>query len=1209
LAVLAAAAAVALAALSPATAGATLLRLIDPFGHRLPQPKTELTLDAPRTRMGCNEAFELHGRVRGVVPPEAFLLVRADGLPETAYPIDVTPDGDKTAALSLRLAPGRLQHTFHFQVRANDALSPEYEVEVLPPPKLVALDGQASPQLRLFRPRYTGLPSPVPSPPGVGNIDEPFGVAVELRAAADRPLRAAWVEFRPAPEAEPGKPNPTLVALMLGPLGADHLAAAATLAVGGQAVWGRADAAIGDDRRAFAVHFTPYVKTGAYTLHFEDDTGLGADRLFDLRLRDDPAPTVQLTRPSKSRDLLRVLPTAELPLQFTVDDPLYGLRSAFLEYRFRPDGPAQRLPLFTPETAGSDLTGAWAGAAAHAVPPPLHLPHLEFRRTLPLKSLHRPDDSTLGDIIYLQACADDFDDVSTFKQPGRSEVVEIHVVDRDELDVVLTSEQTDVQQKLLRLREKERDALKRTADAERDLRRLEKLTLDEADVSEEAKKRRAELEKLRKDVDDAVRQGQQLQKEIQEGVGDRRGGLRAQANRIAEAVRMNDLANAGVRDRMDRVGKELDRLAENELQQIEPRLTEALKKAELLDKSGQAQRRTSLEDQARDLDWQAREADAEAKSRAADAERAERQAAAAADAAEKQRLADAAARQRKLAAELRERSGALRDEAARDRAGSANGPDPAGPRRELTQARKMQEEVEKTLDDLLTQMEAYSGVREVKGEAAQLGQEQRKLHAELEELEKKDPTLLGKDFDKLKPEQTAELKDLHDSQQRLERRMQDLLGKMQRMADERKASDPKSAEELKAGREQAVSGDVGGHMKKAAADIDQNHLQNAEKEQKAAADELQKMVRGFEEKHEEELDALAKQLKASHKELEELEKEQDELRKKIEEAAKKGDEAALAQLAKEQRRLEAKAKEMTEKLSKLGADRATKAAQRMQEAMAQDADTLEKGKKPEDDEAALERINDAKEEVDRGEQEAKDRLKQERQRRVADAVEALKSRQEALIPEAQRIRDALTRGAESSRALRGSLRGLVEVQKDLANDVDALARKELTSAPVFLKLLLRASEDMTEASRLFKEGDKADQPPVVDEEAIRRQQEAVHRLALVIDALKNDESALPPPAGKPGGPGGQGPGGDGDPPPSQADSIPPTAQLKVLRAMQKEVKERTEAFAKTHPDLTKLADKEKAELQHIRKAQQDIYDLLEEFRRPSEPAGGEGDKK
>ena len=52
-----------------------------------------------------------------------------------------------------------------------------------------------------------------------------------------------------------------------------------------------------------------------------DSELLRGSRLLDLRLRPDPAPTVQLERPSASRDVLSLVPEAELALHVIAEDP------------------------------------------------------------------------------------------------------------------------------------------------------------------------------------------------------------------------------------------------------------------------------------------------------------------------------------------------------------------------------------------------------------------------------------------------------------------------------------------------------------------------------------------------------------------------------------------------------------------------------------------------------------------------------------------------------------------------------------------------------------------------------------------------------------------------------------------------------------------------------------------------------------------------
>ena len=295
-------------------------------------------------------------------------------------------------------------------------------------------------------------------------------------AAANRKLGAAWIEYLPEPK------TLTSASLVL-PFGAYDLTSLLSLSAASNAVWGRVNAVLDEGSRSFTVRFLPRV-SGVYALHFEDETGLGNNRLFDLRLATTCA-TVRMDRPSKSRDVLNVLLNAELPLQITAEDPLYGLRSVFLEYRTQLDQPPQQLLLQDAASAVQTVLAPFAGTAAAGAAPRLRPTHLEFRRMLALASLRRPDGGSLrvGDVVTLQACADDWDDVSPFKEPGRSSAVEIRIIDSDEFDLTLNQEQADVQQKLLRLREKERDAEHHTEEAERRLLRVEKMQPKEDDSS------------------------------------------------------------------------------------------------------------------------------------------------------------------------------------------------------------------------------------------------------------------------------------------------------------------------------------------------------------------------------------------------------------------------------------------------------------------------------------------------------------------------------------------------------------------------------------------------------------------------------------------------------------------------------------------------------------------------------------------------------
>lgn len=61
------------------------------------------------------------------------------------------------------------------------------------------------------------------------------------------------------------------------------------------------------------------------------------------------------------------------------------------------------------------------------------------------------------------------------------------------------------------------------------------------------------------------------------------------------------------------------------------------------------------------------------------------------------------------------------------------------------------------------------------------------------------------------------------------------------------------------------------------------------------------------------------------------------------------------------------------------------------------------------------------------------------------------------------------------------------------------------------------------------------------------------------------------------------------------DAISPLAQVKLLRVLQAELNERTAAFARAHPNLDKLNDDEREELQELERAQREIGTLFEEI--------------
>ena len=414
--------AVAVCVLYPQLAWTGFVRLANPFGgHDWPR-QTHIEVEA-KDRVGRGEAYQILVNVNGFVPDRGVVDFRFEGAPggEQTYEISPNAEGTKGSFVA-RLDATRMQHNFRFQVRANDAVSAWQDVNVLPPPQLVPLGGRGSPQIDLVFPSYTDLPM-AHLPDGSANIEAIAGTTVYLRAASDRPLAKAWLEY--PPETDAGRAMAAMLAppIALSVTGLDQLSSYTSSS------WKQIPATFDPTRQIFGISFIARV-SGTFVLHLEDDMGLVSTRLLELHTLPDPAPAVELLRPSQSQDSFDILPNAEITLQYRVNDPLFAIRSMFVEYRIRRFHSeivdTGRLELYDHELFGTALPRLFAGYA-----PDLRLrpQHLEGSRRWALSSLNLKE----GDVLALQVCADDFDDVTALKRPGQSHEVELRVVSKNAL--------------------------------------------------------------------------------------------------------------------------------------------------------------------------------------------------------------------------------------------------------------------------------------------------------------------------------------------------------------------------------------------------------------------------------------------------------------------------------------------------------------------------------------------------------------------------------------------------------------------------------------------------------------------------------------------------------------------------------------------------------------------------------------------------------
>jgi hypothetical protein len=235
---------------------------------------------------------------------------------------------------------------------------------------------------------------------------------------------------------------------------------------------------------------------------------------------------VTLDRPASNED---VLTDAVISVKAHASDNL-AVRSLYLEYR-RQDADGRWLddePIRVPLRASAD-----AGEK-----------RVEVNYRWPLKGL-----ASVGERIVVQACADDFNNVVAFNQPGRSAEVALRIVSAKELAKKIDEDLGQIQQELVRVQQMQQEAI-------------------------------AQVERIKENTNkpgfranEAIAEAEQKQRQIQARIGNtREEGIRAEIDKLKHLLKDNKLPPSDVQDRLNTLGLELDRIGREDLQQVEPNL-------------------------------------------------------------------------------------------------------------------------------------------------------------------------------------------------------------------------------------------------------------------------------------------------------------------------------------------------------------------------------------------------------------------------------------------------------------------------------------------------------------------------------------------------------------------------------------------------------------------------------------------------------------
>jgi len=521
----------------------------------------------------------------------------------------------------------------------------------------------------------------------------------------------------------------------------------------------------------------------------------------------------------------------------------------------------------------------------------------------------------------------------------------------------------------------------------------------------------------------------------------------------------------------------------------------------------------------------------------------------------------------------------------------------------LPQAERLQSEAIERLQALIDRLHAWNGTAEARGETRALVGELRKLIERLDDVQQSQSgAATGIRRDELNEFRRNELDSLTQSIDSVREKARLLLERLEQQARSPENIPSAELDRLRAALKKLDRPALGQGLQSAAEQAKQNRLSDARGALGKAGAPLAQLLQDLDEKPPaEEFDRLKKAARANSKEIDRLIDAQEKLQHRIDEAGRLADPAERARqlraLAGEQSKIRDQAEEVIRTLTRQGEDRTLAQVRQAAREMEKTRQQLEDGQVPTGErDAALDSLDEGKEAVEQQAEKAAEELARVQQAQDGDLIRALRERQAGLRDEAARLHAKVGEQKQWDAATaRGSLPGLIESQGGLAIETRRLLETRFKGELVSAALLNQAASSMEGATKRLQERkedvlDQLDglvQYDAMIENAhqtriIAEQDRALRRLDLLLDTAKPDASKKD--AAKSGEPkqGNE----------SARNNLPSKAQLKVLRALQAELKDRTTEFDRQHPDRQKLGEAARLQLDALTREQDEFVELV-----------------
>ncbi len=1118
-------------------------RFIEPFGghtwtqmavYRLKNDKSDRVDAYKPEKVAIKQSYHIKVNLTGQLPPNLKQArVEVDAQIRTDSNETITRDGESAYFIKKFNVLDQKQK-FKFRIVYNDGAFPPrtgtwHEIEVLPEPRLVALDNLPSPQITLTPPAYTDLKQRQ-LPPGVRNIDMFEGTKVTFRAKADRPLKEAWIVYQPA--------NPAIVpALVFAGLGQQNPLPIAVGAV----PWARIPVHLEDDGSVMSATFVPPLfMDGRYVLYMSDEYELEGHDSGDLRILKDPVPEIKLVKPGSS---ITARPDGQVHFKFNVADEFFAVKSVFVEYRRKGadgnllDNEPTRVVLYEGKDFGKLIPEMFTRAGylnlpMKTLPKPslvgrdlrLRPKKLDFETVWSLRNQFKENE-----LIEIEICADDFCDIDPLRKPGRSTTIELRIVSVRTIKGDAENRLRQILENVKRIAKMEEQALNTVKETR---------TKDKIDP---------------RDVEKFIDNGETPQRNVKDITGNNPNeGLRKDLNDLRQMLKDNKLDGTQTFRDAGEIKGTLDNIAQQELQQIEPKIADIRNDLTQNEKNSKAT---------------------------------------------KQKLGDTAKLQKNVLDSLNELIRKLEPTAKMD-----------GQKNQLREIIERQMKINQELDEMKADKKKLEEAlpdkqkeieKEFKDKIAAKAQEQRELGQQVENLikemraEKAEQEKLGNDDN---------AKKIEDAIKQLE------TPKVEpKLKEEIKTEPPVQAQMKKAGqdlnKQSEASNKVLDDQKKIV-----NELENALKALEGRDEDTTKKDIQDRKIAEKKIDEQIKQVQKLRDELkkaEKIEDEQERLKKK-EELANKLD--GVMDKIEETRRELARLQEQRAANDLNNAnDKLDKARQKAENGGDADQD-LKKAK--EDLEQAKENLKEAEEQL------ARELLIKmaEQLTQLKERQDALVQRSEDFQVKILEKKswtagylDTIEGNTAAQKEIGDETGVLQEKLKDakVFHGILKMAKESMDAAGKVMDVRRDEGKDRRYLEK--GEGDVMDANELKDEkewhaDTTKHQKQAAQRLGFILDALKEEIAKKRPPKKDPDQAAKKDPKDDKDKEKKggmQAqDFMPPTAQLKALKSLQVDLKEQTADFARRVPDPAKMTEAQAAELAELERGQGALQEMFQQLLPP-----------